>query len=111
MSISRIDEFKTADLNGFVSRRNQERRPYTFKSPETRAAVQRVGQSRARLYEYPQGMCAHPEGPFHDCSYVNARNALIPQAMQEAGPDMTIGEKSQSQRFCENMDRLWSERP
>lgn len=64
--------------------------------------------------------CHHTEGPGHDCSYVDARNALIPVAQREVlralGPALDDHDahsvryaKDFSRLFFRAMDRLWSE--
>lgn len=63
--------------------------------------------------------CKHPEGPGHDCAYVDARNSLIPTAEHNArravGVPLTRAEQYQgryklvfARAFLAEMDRLWA---
>jgi len=60
--------------------------------------------------------CTHDEGKFHDCRYVDARNALIPAAEQvartamaamPAGPDTDV---TYGAAFLRAMNFLWAAR-
>ena len=111
MTISRIDEFKAAGLNGL--RAAKDRHVTGRDSMERSHSLSLVGAvikyhgNRQPTFQYERGECNHPEGPFHDCIYVNVRNAQIPRAMQLAGgTDVVIDEKSHAQRFCEAMSEL-----
>jgi hypothetical protein len=77
---------------------------------------------KSNTYVYNDGRsCEHPDGPFHDCEYVDQRNALIPRATQMAdaehakarvGLTAATGDgKSWDQRYMEAMDRLWTGAP
>lgn len=58
--------------------------------------------------------CTHPEGPHHDCDYVDARNSLIPQATREAAESLARKHPGQrfippalwASEFCDAMERL-----
>jgi hypothetical protein len=59
--------------------------------------------------------CRHTDGPEHDCSYVDARNALIPAAERHANKFVPISSDSEfaarwTLAFMTEMDRLWRTR-
>lgn len=59
----------------------------------------------------------HVEGPYHDCAYVDARNELIPSAIEfadkNAPPQYPITLKAQhiwNRIFHDYMNWLWKQR-
>jgi hypothetical protein len=54
--------------------------------------------------------CRHKEGRFHDCTYVNSIDALIPIAMNFAMRDLSRGYRNEDERFHFHIDRLAHER-
>jgi hypothetical protein len=103
MSQSRIDTFKWSGRNGEPS-----------SSLVDVTSFQGHGMRR-NTYTYNDGRtCEHPDGKWHDCAYVDQRNALIPRATQMAGTQFMDGPdrdgKSWDQRYMEAMDSLWKGR-
>jgi hypothetical protein len=112
MKISRIDEFKTAGLNGYKDRIVDKRRREGLPGDSLIGAVQASRGTRAapQTYAYNDGRhCEHPDGLYHDCAYVDQRNALIPQASRIASSTPTVG-TSWDQRFMDAMTALWGAR-
>ena len=66
------------------------------------------------MYTYANGrVCKHSDGEHHSCSYVDARNRLIPAAeravyAKTAGVDDPAG-MLRMRTFFSEMDRLWME--
>lgn len=76
------------------------------------ATLHRIGGQTRDQYTYNDGRtCAHPDGPYHDCAYVEARNRLIPAAEAEARGTAPFDQPMRFARaFMVAMDRLWNER-
>lgn len=63
--------------------------------------------------------CKHPEGPGHDCAYVENVNAVIPTAEREAnrlvpgkyGPDWIRAFHAEMDRLCIPIGRKILDRP
>lgn len=70
-------------------------------------------------YHYADGrVCSHPDGAFHDCGYVEARNRLIPTAQRMAHESLIgttfsnepAADMRYSRAFMGAMTRLWEGR-
>lgn len=87
---------------------------HTTKDSLVGAVMIRKGQAGVE-FTYKDGRtCKHPDGEYHDCAYVNARNRLIPMAEQAAahrlvGVDDPNGMK-RARVFCEVMNELAREK-
>lgn len=77
-----------------------------------------TGLGRGKVaYQYDDGRtCEHPDGPKHSCSYVDARNRLIPVAeafargvVRASGNDDPNNMRF-SRLFMGEMTRLWEEK-
>ena len=75
------------------------------------------GGHEPTLFTYGDGRtCAHPDGEFHDCAYVSARNRLIYTAEQNVKRALIAAAQDPNSAkfdapFMAEMDRLWAERP
>lgn len=76
------------------------------------ATLRHIGGQTRDQYTYNDGRtCAHPDGPYHSCAYVEARNRLIPAAEAEARGAAPLDQPIRFARaFMGAMDRLWTER-
>lgn len=114
--MTRIEEFKMGDLielNAPRPKRPTKPRPVT-ESLVSGTVLVRHGR-QPTTYTYRDGRsCKHPDGEYHDCQYVDARNRLIPIAEQFAAHTVPpAGDESDMKRaraFCAKMTELARER-
>ena len=106
-----IAEFK----NGLCPARRQ----YDVSKSLVGATLHHVGGQTRDQYTYDDGRtCAHPDGPCHDCAYVEARNRLIPAAEHHACLAMITAEIPPNRSpadvytriYLAEMSRLWAAR-
>lgn len=86
---------------------------HTTKDSLVGAVMVRKGQAGVE-FTYKDGRtCKHPDGEFHDCAYVNARNRLIPAAELRAARMVTSDDPTGMKRaraFCDAMTELAREK-
>lgn len=114
--MTRIDEFKSGDLielNAPRPKRPTKPRPVT-ESLVSGTVLVRHGR-QPTTYTYRNGRsCKHPDGEYHDCQYVDARNRLIPIAEQFAAQTANAADDASGMKraraFCVKMNELARER-
>ena len=112
--MSRIDRFKLAPIPEVEIQVRVKSTPAASLVGGVRMLPR--GGHEPTLFTYADGRtCAHPDGEFHECAYVSARNRLIYTAEQNVKRVM-IAEKQDPNGgkfdapFMAEMDRLWKER-
>jgi hypothetical protein len=119
--MTRIDSFKNAtEVTALFERNARSTSKYgranvTLVRDSLVGATQNLNNRVGTTYTYEDGRtCKHPDGARHDCSYVDARNRLIPAAIMNAGrvvfPDGDPTGSRRAVEFLREMDRLWEGR-
>lgn len=77
-------------------------------------AVQIRNGSAPASYDYGTRVCSHPDGAYHSCAYVSARNRIVPVAYAaafEASRALPVPDAAIPRLFFAKMDELWRDRP
>lgn len=110
--MTRIDEFKHADLNGAVPPKRPSRAGHNGRPATSLVGAVQVRHGREQAtFTYNDGRtCKHPDGEKHDCAYVEARNRLIDRACQIASEHTRDKPGAFAREFMAAMTELARER-
>jgi hypothetical protein len=86
---------------------------HTVKDTLVGAVMVRGGNTVKTQFDYGNRVCSHPDGPYHNCDYVSARNRLVPVAYAAAYAESRSAQVPDAacvRLFFAKMTEMWKAR-